>query len=152
MYHVRATNGNTRLGGAKFDDLLVKFCITKLNDMGLSTGFTKEEMSIIRSACEQGKKDLSTQENTEISISNEKISISRNEFNQMIDSDIKLTMKYVQNALEDAELEKDEINKIILIGGATYTPLIQTTLHTFFGIPIHMDINPMEAGKIINDS
>lgn len=149
MYHVRATNGNTRLGGAKFDDILVKNCIVKLNDMGLSTEFTKDEMSIIRSACEQGKKDLSTQENTEICISNRKIAISRNEYNQMIDSYIKLTMEYVQNALEDAELEKDEINKIVLIGGSTYTPLIHTTLHTFFGIPVQIDINPMEAGKIL---
>lgn len=84
MYHVRSTNGNTRLGGAKFVDLLMKHFVDKLLDklegmpdlvpvnMDL---FNNKELSVIRAACEKAKKELSTKTETEIIVSDQRYEI-----------------------------------------------------------------------------
>lgn len=65
MYHVRATNGNTRLGGAKFVDALMEYCIDKLEDRAIDVDFTAEELSLIRVQCEKAKNLLSEQDTAE---------------------------------------------------------------------------------------
>lgn len=60
------------------------------------------------------------------------------------------TIECVKLALKDADLEIDEINHVVLVGGGTYTPLIRTVLESFFGKAVNTDINPMEAGVYID--
>lgn len=143
MYHVLATNGHTRLGGSTFVDRLVNHCIGNEHSLERSD----EDLCSIRRACEEGKKKLSTEHETEIIFSEKKVALSREEYNKIIVPYIDKTMLCVTNALEDADLEKNEIDKIILVGGCTYTPLISDTLESFFGKKVNRDINPMEAGK-----
>lgn len=147
MYHVRSTNGNTLLGGATFVDRLMQFCIDKLKDMMIDTEFSKEELSLIRTACKRAKTELSMKEETEIVISELKIPINVTEYNSIIAPYIDTTMACVKNALSDADLENDDITKIVLTGGGTYTPLVRSTLECFFKRSVCTDLNPMEAGK-----
>lgn len=144
-YDVRSTNGNTRLGGAKFTDCLVKFVNSKLQDMMIDTNFGNKERSIVRKACDEAKEQLSNVEETEISVGEQKISITRTKYNSLIMPYIETTIKCVENALEDADLEKTDIHKIVLIGGSTYTPLVRSTIEQFFQKSVSTDINPMEA-------
>lgn len=149
-YHVRATNGHTRLGASKFDECLMKFCIQKLTDMMIDINFKKDELCFIRLRCEEAKKNLSKINQVEIVLGGRTITIDRDQYNQLIKGYVDSTMTCVANALDDADLEKHEIDEIILVGGGTYTPLIRSTLEDFFGKPVNTSVNPMEAGTFSN--
>lgn len=146
MYHVRSTNGNTRLGGAKFVDRLLEFCFAKLNIEG--SNLSSDELSVLRAECEKVKKQLSIQTETIIVVSEQEVKITRQEFDEMISPYIDQTIECVKNALQDAELEAKDISKIIMVGGATLTPLVRKRVETFFGKAVYTDLNPMDAGKL----
>lgn len=142
IFHVLATNGHSRFGGSTFVDRLVNQCIgKKRND--------KDLLCSVWQACEEGKKKLSTEQSCQIVVDSpeEIVVISLHDYNKMIEPYTVKTMSCVTNALSDADLEVDEINKIILVGGCTYTTLICDTLEQYFGKKVNRDINPMEAGK-----
>lgn len=139
MYHVLATNGHTRLGGSTLVERLVSHCN--------GNECIGKDLCSVRRACEEGKNKLSTEDETEIIFSEKKVVLSREKYNEIIEPFIKKTMTCVENSLMDADLETDEIDKIILVGGCTYTPLIIETLESFFGKKVNREINPMEAGK-----
>lgn len=143
MYHVRATNGNTRIGGARFVDRLMEHCIGKIENTVLSD----EELCSLRCACENAKKTLSVGNVAEIVIADTKISIDINEYGQLIMPFIEKTMSCVENALQDADLLTDEITKVILVGGGTYTPLVRMKLEKKFPTKVDTGINPMLAGN-----
>lgn len=145
-YHVRSTNGNTRVGGAKLLEGLVAFCLRQLKKMG--TPLSDEIVCHLRVACEKAKIELSKQSNTQIIVSDEiSIEISLDQYNKLISPFIDQTMTCVEYALKDADLEASDIDKIVLIGGVTYTPLIRSKLENVFKKPVSDSINPMEAGK-----
>lgn len=148
MYHVRSSNGNTRLGGAKFVDAMVEFCIEKLEKLSIDVNFNDTELSQIRVQCEKAKQELSSKNSAEIIIGNEKISIKIEEFNELIKPYIYKTIESMEQAIDDADVEKDEIDKLILVGGGTYTPLVREMLADFFGRDVDTSINPMEAGML----
>lgn len=146
MYHVRSTNGDTRLGASKFvGALMVKGLVKSMN--------TKEEMRDVedmvhlRASCEQAKKHLSTDAEAKIEICGRSITFTRGEYDELIAPYIGRSMRCVENAIKDSELSKEEINKIVLVGGGTFTPLIRSTLESFFGKAVNTSINPMEAGN-----
>ncbi|XP_031636874.1 heat shock 70 kDa protein-like [Contarinia nasturtii] len=145
MHHVRSTNGNTRLGGAKFVDVLMRLCIKKLIEMIGKMTIGIEQMVIIRAACEEAKIKLSTDEETIITIGDQKIPIKRTEYEQLIEPMVEKTMQCVKNAVDDADMEVEDINHIVLVGGGTYTPLIRKQLRSFFNKEGNTKINPMEA-------
>lgn len=139
MYHVLATNGHTRLGGSTLVERLVSHCN--------GNECIGKDLCSVRRACEEAKNKLSTEDETEIIFSGKNVVLSREKYNEIIAPFIEKTMTCVKNALMDADLEIDEIDKIILVGGCTYTPLISDTLERFFGKKVNRDINPMEAGE-----
>lgn len=142
-YHVRSTNGNSRLGGGKFVDVLIRFCIEKLGQ----TAICNEDIVSIRTACENAKIELSTTNKTNINIGSETITINRDEYEALISPFIKKTMECVEMAIKDADLEKDDIHYIVLVGGGTFTPLVRQQLSIYFGKVPHFSVNPMEAGE-----
>lgn len=151
MYHVRATNGNTRLGGAKFSELLVNMYINKLQDMAINIEFSNEELCIIRAECEKAKIALSHIAETEIILAGIAIKIKRDEYEKVIEPYIQKTMICVTNALKDVNMDKAHINKIILVGGGSSTPLVKSTIERFFGKPVCTNVNPMEAGNFFRN-
>lgn len=62
---------------------------------------------------------------------------------------VEKTMVCVENAIADSDLEKDEINEVILVGGATYTPFVRSTLEKLFSKKVNTAVNPMEAGTVL---
>lgn len=146
MYHVRSTNGNTLLGGAKFVDRLVHHCLSKLKN---TTELSIDDLYGLRSKCEAAIIKLSTIEETDIAVCGEIICIDRSEYSNIIKPYVEDTMVCVENAIADSDLEKDEINEVILVGGATYTPLIRSTLEKFFNKKVNTTIHPMESGKFL---
>lgn len=154
IYHVRSTNGNTRLGGAKLVEILMRYCIEKLKEnMQHTVEFNKEEMVIVRAACEKCKKELSTNNEVNIFFGENVIKLTRHDYEQLITPFVEKTMECVKIALEESDLEIDEIHKIALVGGGSFTPLIRGKLESFFKKQVNTEINPMEAGnffKIFN--
>lgn len=142
FFDVLATNGNTRLGGVQFNQRLVKFF--EQNDFSIDSSDVNVQ-AIIRKACEKARKDLSIEESTEIVVGDHKVPITRSQYEQLISSYIDTTMQCVEYALKDADLEKKDIDKIVLVGGCTYTPLIRTSLQQFFEKECQTDVNPMES-------
>lgn len=149
MYHVRSTNGNTRLGGAKFVDVLMRLCVEKFKEKFGQTAIDMEQMTSIRAACEEAKIKLSTDDEAIICICNETIPIKRTEYEQLIDPMVEKTMQCVKNAINDADLELQDIHHVALVGGGTYTPMIRDKLRSYFGKEVHTGVNPMEGGKFL---
>lgn len=143
MHDVRSTNGNTRLGGAKFNDALMRLCIKKAK---IDLMLDKEQISAIRASCEEGKKILSSCDKAEILIGTESIEVTRKEFETLIAPYVEETAKCVKDALLDSDLQIEEIHKVLLVGGGTYTPIIRDKLESIFGKKVDTSINPMEAG------
>lgn len=101
----------------------------------------------LRIECENAKIELSTENKSTINIHGQAIIIERAEYERLIQPFVDRTMKCVENAIDDADLDKDEIHHIVLVGGGTFTPLIRQTLRSYFGQEPHTDVNPMEAGE-----
>lgn len=145
MYHVLATNGHTQIGGSLFDERLVDYCLEKTNE----NMWSMEDMVTLKQKCEEAKKALSQLDEVEIDFKEKMITINRKEYNEIMSPFIDFTMMCVKNALEDADIEKEEIDRIVLVGGSTYMPLISDTLERFFEKKVNREINPMEAGTYI---
>lgn len=140
---VKATNGNTHLGGEDIDCLLVDYCVEKfkrIHKFDLSSNATA--MRRLRSACERSKRDLSHSFTTTVAVYHIhkeidfSIEISRSRFEEIIGALLKETLKPVEKALSDANYSKSEIHKTILVGGSSRIPMLKALLTDFFGSKI----------------
>ena len=152
VFEVKATTGDTHLGGEDFDELLVNHClqyIKKKNNLDLSNN--KEVIKKLKINCEEAKRNLSSQLETSIiieklgSIENFEIKIIRSEFEKMCAPLFKKCIPFITNALKDANLTKDKIDEIVLVGGSTRIPKIQEMITEYFNKSPRKDINPDEA-------
>lgn len=151
IYNIRSTNGDTRLGGSNFDTRLVEYCAEDLKRDCLFLESNKKDMVFLRNACEKAKKDLSIKEETDVVIDwliNEsyKVTLTRRTYENMIRDYVNRTVECVKRAIEDARLRKEQIDKIVLVGGSTNIPIIRTTLKEFFGMDVNISMNSFEAG------
>ena len=152
VFEVKATTGDTHLGGEDFDELLVNHClqyIKKKYNLDLSNN--KEVIKKLKINCEEAKRNLSSQLETSIiieklgSIENFEIKIIRSEFEKMCAPLFKKCIPFITNALKDANLTKDKIDEIVLVGGSTRIPKIQEMITEYFNKSPRKDINPDEA-------
>ena len=152
VFEVKATTGDTHLGGEDFDELLVNHClqyIKKKYNLDLSNN--KEVIKKLKINCEEAKRNLSSQLETSIiieklgSIENFEIKIIRSEFEKMCAPLFKKCIPFITNALKDANLTKDKIDEIVLVGGSTRIPKIQEMIKEYFNKSPRKDINPDEA-------
>lgn len=152
MYDVRATNGDTRLGGINFTNRLVDFCIEDLKCDCMNIITDQEIMQRLLLACENAKKELSILDETEVvlCIGNDtyKVIITRECFEHLIKDYIEKTMACVDSMLKDARIEKDKIHDIVLVGGSTLMPIVKSTLKDFFGKDVNTSIDPLQSGNL----
>jgi L1 cell adhesion molecule like protein len=153
IFEVKATAGDTHLGGEDFDTLMVEYFVDEFKkkskmDMSKNT----RAMRRLRTACEVAKRTLSssTVANIELDTLHEGVdfntSITRAKFENLCDSLFRKTMKPVEQVLKDAKLSKERINEIVLVGGSTRIPKIQQLLSEFFnGKELNKSINPDEC-------
>ncbi len=152
VFEVRATNGDTHLGGEDFDILLVQFILSDFkHKTGIDLSSEPDKVQRIREAAERAKIDLSHVKETTIDLPFIKdthhisISLTEDELDQMSFHLISKTIDPVKKALKDADLTKKEIDEIILVGGMTRMPKIRKTVEEIFGKKPSTAVNPDEA-------
>jgi molecular chaperone DnaK (HSP70) len=153
VFEVRATAGNTHLGGEDFDQRLMEYCISQFkrqSDIDISQD--KRAIQRLRQQCEMVKRTLSTQTSATIdcdALSNGvdfKATISRAKFEELNLDLFKKTMAPVTQVLKDSGMSKSDIDEIILVGGSTRIPKVQQMLKEYFGDKeLNRGINPDEA-------
>ena len=157
IFEVKATNGDTNLGGEDFDNLLLKYILNKFKEKHPNINILNDKIALqrIKDACEKAKIELSSSSLTNINLPfishtltspiHFNLNLSRTQYESMMLPLIKKTLKPCEKCLKDSGYKKSDISHIILVGGMTRMPLIQTTLKNFFGrIPNH-SVNPDEA-------
>jgi L1 cell adhesion molecule like protein len=154
IFEVRATAGDTHLGGEDFDTNMVMYFIKefKRKHRGKDLSNDPRSMRRLRSACERAKRTLSstTQAFVEIDALFEGIdfnsTITRAKFEEINISLFRQTMKPVEKVLMDSKISKSEVDEIVLVGGSTRIPKVQQLLSEFFnGKECNRSINPDEA-------
>lgn len=154
IFEVKATAGDTHLGGEDFDNLLVEHCVRdfmRLNN-GKNLSTNKRALRRLRTHCERAKRVLSssTQATIELDSLYEGIdyntTISRARFEELCNEKFRSTLVPVEKALESSGLDKRSIHEVVLVGGSTRIPKIQTLIKNFFnGKEPCRSINPDEA-------
>lgn len=153
VFEVKATGGDTMLGGEDFDTRMVEhFCTEFKRKHKKDLSENKRSMRRLRTACESAKRTLSssTVANIEIDSLYEGIdfasSITRAKFENLCDDIFKRTMAPVDQVLHDSKLSKSQIHEIVLVGGSTRIPKIQELLTEYFnGKELCKSINPDEC-------
>ena len=160
VFEVRATSGDTHLGGEDFDQRLMEWCISQFKrQSGHDVTGDKRAVQRLRKQCEQAKRTLSTQSSATIdceALTNGQdfsTTISRAKFEELNLDLFKKTMIPVTQVLKDAGMSKNDIDQIILVGGSTRIPKVQAMLSEYFGgKELNKSINPDEAVVRSNQS
>jgi heat shock 70kDa protein 1/2/6/8 len=153
ILQVKATSGDTHLGGEDFDNRMVDFFVQEFKRK-FRKDLTKSERAVrrLRTACERAKRTLSssTQAYIEIDSLFEGIdynsTVTRARFEELCMDYFRATMNPVEKVLRDSGMSKDKIHDVVLVGGSTRIPKVQQMLVDFFnGKPLNKSINPDEA-------
>jgi molecular chaperone DnaK len=160
LVEVLSTNGDTHLGGDDFDEELINFIADKFKEEN-GVDLRDEPMALqrLREAAEKAKKELSSAQSTDINLpfimadasgaKHLQMSISRSEFEKLIDSLVERTRNPVVNALKDAKLSPKDIDEVVLVGGSTRVPKVQAFVKELFGgKEPHKGVNPDEVVSI----
>ncbi|MEQ2171685.1 70-kilodalton heat shock protein, partial [Goodea atripinnis] len=153
IFEVKATAGDTHLGGEDFDNRMVSHFVEEFKrKQKKDISQNKRAVRRLRTACERAKRTLSssTQASIEIDSLFEGIdfytSITRARFEELNSDLFRGTLEPVEKALQDAKLDKSNIHEIVLVGGSTRIPKVQKLLRDFFnGRDLNKTINPDEA-------
>ena len=153
MFEVRATAGDTHLGGEDFDSRLVEHFLAEFKrKFGKDARQSARAVRRLRTACERAKRTLSSSSEASIEIDSlfEGVDfyskISRARFEELCGDLFRSTMAPVEQALRDAKLDKSSIHDVVLVGGSTRIPKIQKLLQEFMGgRELCKSINPDEA-------
>jgi len=153
IFEVKATAGDTHLGGEDFDNKLVEYFAEEFKRKHRKNiSDSKKALRRLRTACESAKRSLSSASvaNIEIDSLYEGIdfasTITRAKFENLCDSLFRKTMEPVEQVLRDAKLSKSNIDEVVLVGGSTRIPKIQQLLSDFFnGKKLCNSINPDEC-------
>lgn len=153
IFEVKATGGDTRLGGEDIDNILVNYFsgeFNKKNKVDISSN--ARAMRRLKTACETAKRTLSTSSVANIEIDSLfdgkdfSASLTRAKYESLCSDIFQRTMVPVEQVLKDSGYSKDEIHEIVLVGGSTRIPKIQELLSSFFnGKELNRTINPDEA-------
>src|SRR6185437_9703317 len=153
FFEVKATGGNTHLGGEAFDNRMVDYLVQefkKKHKKDLATN--PRALRRLRTACERAKRTLSssTQASIEIDSLFEGIdfytSITRARFEELNNDLFRSTLDSVEKVLRDAKVDKKKIDEIVLVGGSTRIPKVQALLSEYFGgKELNKSVNPDEA-------
>ena len=156
VFEVKSTSGDTQLGGTDMDESLMKFIIEdfkKKNGIDLSEDDTA--MQRLREAAEKAKIELSTTNETDINLPfltqkdgspvHLKMNINRSKLEELVEPIIKKCKHPMEQAISDAKLGKDGVDKIILVGGPTRMPIVRKFVEDFVGKKAERGVDPMEC-------
>ena len=141
-FHVLATAGDTKLGGADFDTVIGGLILSKLTQ-DLVIDFTE-----LRNVSEKAKKILSQLETATVRLSGHQFVITRSEFEDAIEDYLLKTKKCIDQALSDANLSIKDINEVVFVGGSTRIPFVAKKVEEWLNIKPNKSINPDEAVSV----
>ena len=159
VIEVLSTNGDTHLGGDDVDNILTNYILDdfKKND-GVDLRSDKMAMQRVKEAAEKAKKELSSATTTNVNLpfitatsdgpKHLDITISKAKFESLISDFVAKTLIPMENALRDASLSKNDIDKVLLVGGSTRIPLVQEKVKEFMGKEPSKNLNPDECVSI----
>ncbi len=159
VFEVVATKGDTHLGGDDIDQRIINWLIEEfLEETGIDLRKDRMALQRLKEAAEKAKKELSTLQETTISLpfiaadasgpKHLERKLTRARLESMARDLIERTIEICRQALEDAKLSPGEIDEVILVGGQTRMPLVQQMVRDFFGREPHKGINPDEVVAI----
>ncbi|MFO0879222.1 MAG: molecular chaperone DnaK [Gemmataceae bacterium] len=159
VFQVLATNGDTHLGGDDFDQVLIDHIAEEFKkEQGID--LRKDQMALqrLKEAAERAKKDLSQQPSADINLpfitadasgpKHLQMTITRAQFERMVDHLIEKCRKPVLQALQDAKLKPGQIDEVVMVGGMTRMPKVQWLVKDIFGKEGHRGVNPDEVVAI----
>ncbi|HAN42377.1 MAG TPA: molecular chaperone DnaK, partial [Sphaerochaeta sp.] len=156
VFEVKSTNGDTHLGGDNFDQRIIEWMVSSFkNETGIDLSTDKMALQRLKEAAEKAKIELSNSTSTDINLpfisadatgpKHLQMTLSRAQFEQLVDDLIERTKIPCQNALRDAGLTAADIDEVILVGGSTRVPKVQATVKALFGKDPHKGVNPDEV-------
>ena len=159
VFDVKATNGDTFLGGDDFDNRLISFFADEFKkDSGIDLREDKMALQRLKEAAEKAKHELSSSSETDVNLpfitadasgpKHFNIKITRAKFESLVDDLVKRCVEPCRKALKDAGCTSKDINEVILVGGMTRMPKVQETVKDFFGKEPHKGVNPDEVVAI----
>jgi len=143
IFEVLSTNGDTYLGGDDLDRAIIEYWLKswKVNDANSHKQLQQE----LRLAAEQAKITLSNADIFETEFAGEKISITKEVFENLIEPIVKRTMDCCSNAMRDAGLQVSDINTVLMVGGSTRVPMVKQKVADFFQQAVNDSVNPDEV-------
>ena len=160
VFEVKATNGDTHLGGDDFDEKIVDWIAEEFKkENGVDLREDKQALQRVRDAAEKAKIELSSTQETDINqpyITQGKsgqplhlsLKLSRAKLEQLVSDLVESTLKPVEDCLKDAKIKTSEVKEIIMVGGMTRMPLVNKTVKDFFGKAPNRSVNPDEVVAI----
>ncbi|MEX2583668.1 MAG: molecular chaperone DnaK [Gemmatimonadota bacterium] len=159
VFEVKATNGDTHLGGDDFDQRVIDWLVEEFKkDQGIDLSKDAMALQRLKEAAEKAKMELSTTSSTDINLpfitatqegpKHLNVSLTRSKFEQLADDLVQRTIPPMEKALADAGLKPGDIDEVILVGGSTRIPKIQEVVKNFFGKEPHKGVNPDEVVAI----
>ncbi|KHD89301.1 MAG: molecular chaperone DnaK [Bdellovibrio sp. ArHS] len=156
VVEVRATNGDTHLGGDNFDTVILEWLISEFKkDQAIDLKNDKMALQRLKEAAEKAKIELSSAQETEINLpfitadqsgpKHLQTRLTRAKFDQMTEDLVKRSMEPCRKALADAGMKASEIDEVVLVGGSTRIPSIQKAVKEFFGKEPNRTVNPDEV-------
>jgi molecular chaperone DnaK len=156
VFEVKATNGDTHLGGDDFDQRVIEWLVDEFKkDQGIDLSKDAMALQRLKEAAEKAKMELSTTSSTDINLpfitatqegpKHLNVTLTRARFEQLVDDLVQRTIPPMQKALDDAGLKPADIDEVILVGGSTRIPKIQEVVKAFFGKDPHRGVNPDEV-------
>jgi molecular chaperone DnaK len=155
-FEVKSTSGDTQLGGKDMDQALINYIVSTFKqESGIDLSGDKMAMNRVREAAEKGKIELSTTMETDINLpfitadqngpKHLQMKITRTKLEELIKPIVDRMRHPAEQALNDAKLTPQQIDKIILVGGPTRMPAVQKFVEEYIGKQVEHGIDPMEA-------
>ncbi len=155
-FQVKSTNGDTFLGGDDFDNVLINFLIAEFKrDQGIDLMQDRMALQRLKEAAEKAKIELSTTQQTEVNLpfitadasgpKHMAIMLTRSKLEQLIGDLVERSLGPCKQAIEDAGVTTAQIDEVVLVGGMTRMPLVQSQVQSFFGKEPNQGVNPDEV-------
>jgi molecular chaperone DnaK len=156
VVEVKATNGDTHLGGDNIDQRIIDWIVTEFKkDQGIDLSKDKMALQRLKEAAEKAKMELSTAQETDINLpfvtadasgpKHLSLKLTRSKFEQLVDDLLQRTLEPCRLAMKDAGLNTDQVDEVVLVGGSTRIPRIQQLVKDFFKKEPHKGVNPDEV-------
>jgi molecular chaperone DnaK len=159
VFEVKATNGDTFLGGDDFDQRIIDWIIEEFRrDQGIDLRNDRMALQRLKEAAEKAKIELSTTQATDINLpyitadasgpKHLNLTLTRAKLEQLVDDLVERSLAPVRQAMKDSSLDIRNIDEVVLVGGQTRMPLVQRKVEEYYGRAPHKGINPDEVVAI----